>query len=190
MVSQHPKSPSDPAGIEYRWMEPAEMQRLGEIERAEHITRAYLQHGCQLTGIPVDWQAPNWSITGEHDHSLRHHRSFCRDHLVRGGLLLGAFAAAQLAGIALLQPQLMADTAQLAYLHVSRGYRRRGIASTLVNRLFAEARRRGARQIYVSATNSQSAVGFYLRHGFKPVAEPHPELYALEPEDIHMLRQL
>ena len=37
---------------------------------------------------------------------------------------------------------------------------------------------------------TESAVGFYLRQGFRPTAEPDPELLALEPEDIHMARQL
>jgi len=33
-------------------------------------------------------------------------------------------------------------------------------------------------------------VGFYLRQGFVPTEHPHPELFALEPEDIHMICQL
>jgi hypothetical protein len=45
-------------------------------------------------------------------------------------------------------------------------------------------------RMYVSATPSESAVGFYLRHGFTPVADPLPELFELEPEDIHMARRL
>lgn len=30
----------------------------------------------------------------------------------------------------------------------------------------------------------------YLRHRFVPVAEPHLELFALEPDDIHMAKPL
>ena len=44
--------------------------------------------------------------------------------------------------------------------------------------------------MYVSATPSGSAVGSYLKHGFEPTPYPHPELFALEPEDIHMIREL
>ena len=33
-------------------------------------------------------------------------------------------------------------------------------------------------------------VEFYRSQGFAPIDEPHPELYALEPEDIHMIREL
>lgn len=52
------------------------------------------------------------------------------------------------------------------------------------------ARATGAEQIYVSATPSQSAVGIYMRFGFEPVEDPLPELYELEPDDIHMAKML
>ena len=44
--------------------------------------------------------------------------------------------------------------------------------------------------IRIGYTSSGSAVGFYLSQGFRPADTPIPELYALEPEDIHMLRPL
>jgi hypothetical protein len=33
-------------------------------------------------------------------------------------------------------------------------------------------------------------VRFYLRRGFEPMAEPLPELYEREPEDVHMRKRL
>jgi hypothetical protein len=42
----------------------------------------------------------------------------------------------------------------------------------------------------VSATPSVNTVRFYLRRGFEPMAEPLPELYDLEPEDVHMEKRL
>jgi ribosomal protein S18 acetylase RimI-like enzyme len=78
----------------------------------------------------------------------------------------------------------------LAVLHVSRAHRRQGIATALteiVHRLAVEA---GAKKLYVSATPSGSAVGFYRSQGFELIDEPHPDLYALEPEDIHMIKTL
>jgi ribosomal protein S18 acetylase RimI-like enzyme len=80
--------------------------------------------------------------------------------------------------------------AQLAYLHVSAPYRRLGIASRITSRLLALARESGATRVYVSATPSQSAVEFYRGVGFEPVSEPLPDLYALEPKDIHMILEL
>jgi N-acetylglutamate synthase-like GNAT family acetyltransferase len=59
-----------------------------------------------------------------------------------------------------------------------------------MRRLLALARELGAIRVYVSATPSQSAVEFYRGLGFELVSEPLPELYALEPEDIHMILEL
>ena len=44
--------------------------------------------------------------------------------------------------------------------------------------------------MYVSATPSESAVGFYRSLGFEQVTAVNPQLFALEPEDIHMILPL
>jgi ribosomal protein S18 acetylase RimI-like enzyme len=88
------------------------------------------------------------------------------------------------------RPHLTETMAQLVFLHVSHGYRRQGIATRLTAEGTQLARSDGAEQLYVSATPSKSAVGFYRSQGFRLVDKPHPELYALEPEDIHMFMQL
>jgi hypothetical protein len=48
----------------------------------------------------------------------------------------------------------------------------------------------GAASIYVSATPTASAVGFYLRQGCRLAHPVHPDLFAAEPEDIHLVRSL
>jgi GNAT superfamily N-acetyltransferase len=80
--------------------------------------------------------------------------------------------------------------AQLDALFVSNGYRRRGIATRLLSRIVRLARADGADQLYVSATPSESAVGFYTSQGFRLAEKVNRELYLLEPEDIHMIRSL
>jgi ribosomal protein S18 acetylase RimI-like enzyme len=87
-------------------------------------------------------------------------------------------------------PHLRPGVAQLAYLHVSDGYRDRGIGGTLSDELERIARDRGDTAMVVSATPSLHTVRFYERRGFAPMAEPLPELYELEPEDVHMLKAL
>jgi hypothetical protein len=56
----------------------------------------------------------------------------------------------------------------------------------LVGAVIDAALATGATNLYVSAVPSESAVGFYLSQGFRPVGTPRPELFELEPEDIHM----
>ena len=50
-----------------------------------------------------------------------------------------------------------------------------------------KARERGALQIYISATPSENTVKFYLKLGAVVTDGPDPELFDLEPEDIHFV---
>ena len=77
--------------------------------------------------------------------------------------------------------------AWLATLHVSRAHRRRGVASALWGAGVALAHEAGAGSLYVSATLTGSAVGFYLGRGCRLADPVHPELFAHEPEDIHLV---
>jgi hypothetical protein len=52
------------------------------------------------------------------------------------------------------------------------------------------ARASGARELYVSAVPSGSAVGFYQSCGFELTDDLDSDLFAKEPEDIHMTKRL
>jgi hypothetical protein len=56
--------------------------------------------------------------------------------------------------------------------------------------LVEQARATGATQLYVSSAPTESAVSSYLSQGFELTPKPHPELFRVEPEDIHTQRQL
>ena len=76
--------------------------------------------------------------------------------------------------------------AQLEFFHVSRPYRKTGLGSALFERAKVAAVAFGARGLYISATPSENTVDFYRSRGAELVTEPDPELFALEPEDIHL----
>lgn len=102
----------------------------------------------------------------------------------------GAFENNRLVGFALYRPHLTETIAQLAALFVSKDYRRQGIAIKLSDAVSRQAKLDGHTKLYVSATPSESAVNFYQRQGFVPTQETNPELFNLEPEDIHMVKEL
>jgi GNAT superfamily N-acetyltransferase len=106
------------------------------------------------------------------------------------GAAIGAFAEGRLVGIAVIRYRLTEDGAQLAALFVDRAHRRQGIATALTDEVIRRARGEGADELYVSATPSESTVGFYMRQGFTLAQPVNPELYAREPEDIHLARPL
>jgi ribosomal protein S18 acetylase RimI-like enzyme len=172
--------------VAIRRMPGSELARIAEIDRSERVTELYTYRQGALEARAVDEAVPSWSTSGEGEHTVRHMIDAWTPILRRGGTLLGAFDGDRLAGMAIYRPRLTETVANLALLHVSRSHRRQGVASRLTREVARLARADGARTLYVSATPSNSAVRFYRSLGFAPTDAPHAELFALEPEDIHM----
>jgi len=154
------------------------------------VTLAYEVMDGELTQVQVDWDIPGWFADCDGDHSLSEQVAFCRSHLEKGGVLLGAQQNDLLVGVAFIRPRLREGLAQLAFLHISQGFRRRGIARMLMEEACDIARKAGSRQMYVSSTPSAPAVEFYIAQGCRLAEAVEPELYALEPEDIHLILDL
>jgi ribosomal protein S18 acetylase RimI-like enzyme len=176
--------------LEIRRMHSSELSRIGEIDRSEHVTEEYVHRRGVLEARAVDVHVAPWALDGDGEHSLRGRIAAWRPLLAGGATLIGAFDVEALAGFAIYRPRIGDGVANLAALYVSRSHRRRGVASRLVEEVARLARARGARRLYVSATPSSSAVGFYRSHGFAPTDQPDPTLFALEPDDIHMTVEL
>ena len=172
-------------GMEIRPLDLAELRRAQEIDVTEDGTTVLVQAGRQITARPETWSRPPRSAEGWGGFEGRW-RAFLPDH----GAALSAWEADRLIGIATLRRGVRPGTDQLEALFVDRAHRRRGVASALVAGIERLAREGGARRLYVSATPSESAVGCYLGRGFRPTDEPIPELFELEPEDIHLTLDL
>ena len=176
--------------IAIRHMPASELDRIGEIDRSEHVTQEYSYRRGSLEWRTVDISVPMWHRSGNHENSVQGNIDAWRPLLDEGGTLVGAFDADTLAGVAIYRPHLAEGMGSLAVLYVSRSYRRKGVGSLLTEEVARLARADGARRLYVSATPSGSAVGFYRSSGFEPTDEPNEALLALEPDDIHMIREL
>jgi len=167
-----------------------EIDRVREIDRSEHVTQAYMSENGTLELRQVDWRIPPWSADDSSGHSVPAKVATWRPVLENGGTMLGAFDGDKLAGLAIYRPHLTEGTAVLAVLYVTCSHRRQGVGSALVDEVVRLARADGAARLYVSASPSEPTVGFYMSRGFRPTDEPSPELYELEPEDIHMIMDL
>jgi predicted N-acetyltransferase YhbS len=176
--------------VHLRRLEANELARVAEIDRTEQIDALYIQHGTRLELREGDFSARPWRTDGQGEHSVAAHLAELERHVKAGGATLGAFAAERLAGIGVVIPHLRPGIAQLAFLHVSNGYRGEGVGGRLCDEMEQIAREGGATAIVVSATPSRNTVQFYGRRGYEPMAEPLPELFELEPEDVHMRKPL
>jgi ribosomal protein S18 acetylase RimI-like enzyme len=166
-----------------------ELSRLAEIDRTEEIPQAYVVRDGELVLQDVRWRADPWPLEGEY-YSIQHYVEWLTPILDNGAVLLGALDGEKLAGLAVLDCKLTETMAQLTFLHVSREYRSQGVGKALTQEMFRLARKYGATHIYVSSIPTKNSVDFYRNQGFRLTKTPHPELFALEPEDIHMVCQL
>jgi ribosomal protein S18 acetylase RimI-like enzyme len=176
--------------VELRDLERSELPRVGEIDRTERIDVLFDQHGTALVARRGRWDASPWDPEGDGEHSVAAHLDALVHYSDAGGLARGAFAGARLVGIGMVVPHIRPALAQLAFLHVSNGWRDAGIGSRLVVDLELVARQGGDTEIIVSATPSEHTVRFYMGRGFRPMAQPLPELLEREPDDIHMTKPI
>ena len=175
--------------IGIRRLDRSELVRVGEIDRTERVDVIYRQHGTQLEEVPGEWSASPWR-QGASDHSIIGQHQELMRLAEAGGIAIGAFAGTRLVGIGVVVPHLRPTVAQLAYMYVSNGYRSVGIGGKLSDQLEEIAMHSGDTEMVVSATPSVNTVCFYMNRGFEPMADPLPDLFALEPDDIHLRNHL
>lgn len=170
--------------VAYRTLSRPEIAKLVEIDRTESIGGIYYVRQGGLVLEKEHWDVPDW----EPAEKQRRIAALEADH-DRGCLFFGAFDGPWLAGMAVLDPEPLAtgvNRLNLSGLWVGHPYRGQGLGRGLLQLAVAEARARGARALYVSATPSERTVRFYHSAGFRLAKLVDPGLYEREPEDIHM----
>lgn len=165
-----------------------ELDRIWEIDRSEEIGGWYTVQGADLHYQPEPQSLGGWpsGIREKYAPIL----AACH---ARGGWFHGLFDGDRLIGVAVVDSKPLGEQGQqrqLKLLYVDRAYRNGALGKRLFAAAVAQARRWGARQLYVSSTPSENTVRFYRRRGCYLNPEPDPELYALEPRDVHLLCDL
>lgn len=178
------------SGLELRRLERDQLGSIANIDRTERIDVLYTQDGELLVERHGRWDAAAWEPEGDGEHTVEGKTRELHGYADVGGVAVGALVDGRLVGIGVVVPHLRPGIAQLAFLHVSAPRRAAGIGSRLSAELEEIARTAGDVEMVVSATPSGNTVGFYLGRGFFPMEEPLAELYALEPEDVHMCKPL
>jgi GNAT superfamily N-acetyltransferase len=176
--------------VSVRQLSKSEVGKIAHIDRSERVTLGYSFNQGKLETEDVDWHVPRWSedIQGEFNIDVRIHE--LSQAMEEGCIMIGALEGDLLVGFIVLRVKLTENMDQVHGLFVSREYRRQGIATNLMSEVVRMAREGGAEKLYVSSIPSESAVGFYMHQGFELAEQVHPELFVLEPEDIHMIKTL
>ncbi|MCR8845876.1 GNAT family N-acetyltransferase [Paenibacillus sp. SC116] len=172
----------------FRTMQVEDAHQLVQIDRSEEINYVYEMQDGKLIERDAGHECPTWD-----DGLMTELQERFVYELNHGGAALGAYDGDILIGFGVLGHQFRGDQQDrlvIDLMYVSRNYRRQGIGTRIMNDLSDEARRRGAKYLYVSSTETRSAVYFYKHQGCDLTNEMDPELFAKEPLDIHMLKPL
>ena len=171
--------------ITVRRLGSADIDRLRDIDVSEEGDAVYRVVDGQLLLTPEKWRRPRWS---ERECARRIAR--IREQLAAGDIALGACGGDRVVGLAVVHPDLDPGMSQLAGLWVTNTHWRRGVATRLCDEVERLAQEAGSTALYVSATPSRGAVGFYHSRGFRLTDDVNADLYELEPDDIHMVMKL
>ena len=169
--------------MEFRQLKRDEIEQIWTIDRREYIANIYRHVDGELRLEPLNFDVPGWD-----QHSITTYTPLLRETFDRGGQFFSAWDGGQLAGLSVLDTVPRGeqrDLLQLEFMHVGRDYRGKGLGVKLFEQARAAAKDRGARGLYISATESENTVHFYQGRGATLIAKPDPELFALEPKDIH-----
>ena len=161
-----------------------ELPCLWAIDRGEHIANIYRLQDGELVLEARDFDVPGWPPGHEESTAPR-----LREALQRGGFAWAVIEGGNVVAGSVVDVKRVGvthDLIQLAWLHVSRDYRGRALGRMLIEKAQDVARECGAAGRYISATPSENTVNFYRGCGAKLITAPDPELFALEPEDIHL----
>ena len=170
--------------MKIRLLQRDEIPLIWQIDRREVIDNIYYLRDGKLVLEPEHYDMQGWP-PGE----AEHYTPILLDCYDRGGFFWGAFEDDHLVGISILESKFIGsgrDILQLKFLHVNRDCRGQGLGTKLFNIAIEKAKVLGAKKLYISATPSENTINYYLRLGCVLAAEIDPELFALEPEDIHL----
>lgn len=170
--------------VKIRNLDRAELADIWTIDRAEVIERVYHHENGELVLKDEYYDVPGW-----HPDQIAEDSGVLLDCFDAGGSFFGAFAGIELVGVCVLESRFVgrsSDQLQLKFLHVSRRHRGSGLGHELFQQAADKARSSLARSLYISATPSENTVRFYRSLGCSLIKEPDPDLFALEPEDIHL----
>jgi predicted N-acetyltransferase YhbS len=167
-----------------RLLQRDEIPLIWQIDRREVIDNVYYLRQGKLVLEPEHYDMQGWP-PGE----AEAYTPILLDCYERGGFFWGAFEEDILVGVSVLENKFIGsqqDTLQLKFLHVNRDLRGQGLGTKLFHVAAEKARELGARKLYISATPSEHTVNYYVQLGCILATELDPELFALEPEDIHL----
>jgi ribosomal protein S18 acetylase RimI-like enzyme len=106
-----------------------------------------------------------------------------------GGSIIAIYMDDNLIAFSQIESKLFGSKSEyvnLASMQVSYEFRRQGLGKSLFEESCMEAKRMGAKKLYISAHSSEETQAYYRAMGCREATEINPELFEKEPFDVHM----
>lgn len=163
----------------------SDLPLLALIDRSELVEECYRVEYGELILHPARFDMRGWPEGEAEENERVLEKCWCN-----GGWLHGFFDGETLVAAVVVDNRVIHNQGlnmrQLKFLHISRAWRGQGLGRRLFALACEHGREVGAEALYVSATESRNTVEFYQRQGCRLLAQPDPELFDLEPHDIHL----
>ncbi|HBS5781590.1 TPA: GNAT family N-acetyltransferase [Klebsiella aerogenes] len=162
-----------------------QLDRLWEIDRSEIIDTLYKLDNGRLQAYPQYYDVRGWDPHDRQVYTPIHEA--CYD---RGGIFFAFFEQNKIiaaAAMDTLPRGEKGDLRQLLFFYVGAAQRGQGWGRRLCDYALQQLPALGASGLYISSIPNKSTVDFYLSQGCRLIDKPDPELFALEPEDIHLI---
>jgi N-acetylglutamate synthase-like GNAT family acetyltransferase len=156
---------------------------LDHYNRYQEVKRCYRKEGGKWMVKNIGY-IENWD-KGEIENEICGFRKIING----GGYVFGAYNNNELVGFAALLNKRFGSKnqyIQLENMHVSFGYRNKGIGKELFRLCVEKAREIGTEKIYISANTSEETQKYYLNIGCVDAGEINGELAEKEPCDRQM----
>ena len=172
--------------IEYRRLSQEDLQPglLDNFDRHQEIKRVWRDVDGILTLIDNPFYE-EWNDEQKNELVTR----YFPETLSGGGTVFAAFYKENLIAFATLSLPLFGSEGQyvqLSSLHVSFECREMGIGRKMFQLCVEEARKTGAKKLYISSHSSEETQAFYKAMGCVPAVEKDERLVGLEPFDIQL----
>ena len=154
---------------------------LDDFDRSQEVKRVYVNDSGKLLLKDQIWTM---------DWSLEHKREVANDLKSDVYIAYAAWESERIIGFVSVAKKLIGDRMVLDIIQVDRAFRGQGIGRQLFTLAVAEAKRAGAKELYISACCSEETVNFYKAMGAVVTKDPLPEIAEAEPYDIQMIYSL
>lgn len=171
--------------LEYRILKLEEAERIAEIDATHYIKNAWrkTEDAGDYVLVEINWtdrELPN---------GFEWHLNRLKGTLISGGTVFGCFEDDVLIGYATVNKEIIGQQERyvlLDQLFVSQKYRGKGIGKTLFMMCAKQAKKYGAKKLFLCAGSAENTIAFYKKLGCVPAAERNDVLYEEDPRDIQL----